>query len=210
MTRSFRSTMRSSFRFQLASLLAHQAPRKPRLMKDLMKEYGYLALGVYLGLLMIDLPLCYLLVHSQGKDEIEYWENKVKQKFGYGMSDDELKQKQAKEQAQEQQQEKTEQANTDDDNGIVAYVKRHFSWTEFAIAYGIHKSLIFIRVPLCAAITPSIVKLLRSWGFKIGLGTLATVAKGKIKDAAGKVQDYTALNPQFGRPAGKKKWWWFF
>lgn len=204
----FRHLFRNSFRYQLTQLLGQSAPKKGRLLKDLMKEYGYLALGVYLGLLMIDLPLCYLLVHSQGKDEIEYYENKVKQKFGYGMSDDELKAKQAREQAEsaKEEQQKTE----DTELGVVAFVKRHFSWTEFAIAYGIHKSLIFIRVPLCAAITPSIVKILRGWGFKIGSGTSAAVAKGKFKDAAGKVQDYTALSPQFGQPAGKRKWWWFF
>lgn len=40
--------------------------------------------------------------------------------------------------------------------------------TQLALAYAIHKSFIFIRVPLAAAITPKVVKVLRSWGWQIG------------------------------------------
>lgn len=40
--------------------------------------------------------------------------------------------------------------------------------TQLALAYAIHKSFIFIRVPLTAAVTPKIVKVLRSWGWNIG------------------------------------------
>ncbi len=41
-------------------------------------------------------------------------------------------------------------------------------WTKLALAYAIHKSFIFIRVPITAAITPKVVKTLRSWGWNIG------------------------------------------
>lgn len=41
-------------------------------------------------------------------------------------------------------------------------------WTELALAYAIHKSFIFIRVPLTAAVTPKVVKVLRGWGWDIG------------------------------------------
>ncbi|KAK5163749.1 DUF1279 superfamily [Saxophila tyrrhenica] len=41
-------------------------------------------------------------------------------------------------------------------------------WTQLLLAYGVHKSLIFIRVPLTAAVTPKIVKTLRGWGWNIG------------------------------------------
>ena len=37
-----------------------------------------------------------------------------------------------------------------------------------ALAYAVHKSFIFIRVPLTAAILPKVVKVLRSWGWNIG------------------------------------------
>jgi hypothetical protein len=36
------------------------------------------------------------------------------------------------------------------------------------LAYAIHKSFIFLRVPLTAAVTPKVVKTLRSWGWSIG------------------------------------------
>jgi hypothetical protein len=41
-------------------------------------------------------------------------------------------------------------------------------WTELALAYAVHKSLIFIRVPITAAVTPRVVKTLRGWGWDIG------------------------------------------
>jgi len=41
-------------------------------------------------------------------------------------------------------------------------------WTQLALAYAIHKSFIFIRVPLTAATTPKVVKTLRGWGWDIG------------------------------------------
>lgn len=41
-------------------------------------------------------------------------------------------------------------------------------WTQLALAYAIHKSFIFIRVPLTAAILPKVVKTLRGWGWNIG------------------------------------------
>lgn len=43
--------------------------------------------------------------------------------------------------------------------------------TQLALAYAIHKSFIFIRVPIAAAVTPRIVKMLRGWGWDIGKRT---------------------------------------
>lgn len=40
--------------------------------------------------------------------------------------------------------------------------------TQLALAYAIHKSFIFVRVPLTAAVTPKVVKTLRAWGWNIG------------------------------------------
>lgn len=40
-----------------------------------------------------------------------------------------------------------------------------------ALAYAIHKSFIFIRVPITVAITPKVVKVLRGWGWDIGKRT---------------------------------------
>ena len=41
-------------------------------------------------------------------------------------------------------------------------------WTQLALAYAIHKSFIFIRVPIAVAVTPKVVKVLRGWGWDIG------------------------------------------
>jgi hypothetical protein len=41
-------------------------------------------------------------------------------------------------------------------------------WTQLGLAYIVHKSFIFIRVPLTAAVLPKVVKTLRSWGYNIG------------------------------------------
>lgn len=172
-----------------------------------MKEYGYSALGVYLGLSCIDLPLCYILVHSMGQEEIEKYENKVKQAFGYGMSEEDLKRKQEIDRIHEETENGPRKPQAENPS-VWATIRSQFSWTELAIAYGIHKSLIFIRLPITAAITPSIVKTLRKWGFKLGtdkLSTSAALAKDTFKDI-------TASSPKFGtRPTKKNKWFsWFF
>lgn len=54
--------------------------------------------------------------------------------------------------------------------------------TQLALAYAIHKSFMFIRVPLTAAITPKIVRTLRSWGWDIGKRT--TKEAKAVKKAA--------------------------
>ncbi len=54
--------------------------------------------------------------------------------------------------------------------------------TQLALAYAIHKTFIFIRVPLTAAITPKVVKVLRGWGWDIGKRT--TKEAKAIKRAA--------------------------
>lgn len=135
--------------------------KAPTGLKKLMQEYGYSALGVYLGLSCIDLPLCYLLVHSLGQEKISQLQESVKSFFGFGKTEDEKEEEESKE------------------------VASTF-WTEFAVAYGIHKSLIFIRVPITAAITPGIVGMLRKWGFHIGhtkLSTVANATKSSLKDS---------------------------
>lgn len=182
---------------------ANPATKKPTGIKALVKEYGYSALGVYLFLSALDLPVCYLIVHAMGKEQIEQYENSVKQYFGYGKLDEELHAIQQVNKIEEEHQDKITAA--EEKSSMFSW----FSWTEFAIAYGIHKSVfIFVRVPLTAAFTPSIVKILRSWGFKIGtdkLATTATLAKDTIANVA------TASNPKFGtRPSKKSKWFWFF
>lgn len=56
--------------------------------------------------------------------------------------------------------------------------------TQLALAYAIHKSFIFVRVPITAAITPKVVRVLRSWGWQIGKRPLkgAKKAQTAVKD----------------------------
>lgn len=54
--------------------------------------------------------------------------------------------------------------------------------TQLALAYAIHKSFIFLRVPLTAAVTPKVVKVLRGWGWQIGKRT-SKAAKEAVKAA---------------------------
>jgi N-terminal acetyltransferase 2 len=51
--------------------------------------------------------------------------------------------------------------------------------TQLALAYAIHKSFIFIRVPITAAITPKVVKVLRGWGWDIGKRTTKAARAAK-------------------------------
>jgi hypothetical protein len=41
-------------------------------------------------------------------------------------------------------------------------------WTQLALAYAVHKSLIFLRIPLAAAILPKVARTLRGWGYTVG------------------------------------------
>lgn len=146
---------------QSAASESPKAAAKPTI-KQLVKQYGYSALGVYLGLSAVDLPLSFLFVHSMGQDQILVWENSVREFFGY----------EPKVVVSAVALDGKETADNNNKNAnmlaaVSAWLGPTF-WTEFGIAYALHKSLIFIRVPLTAAITPGLVKLLQKWGFNIG------------------------------------------
>ncbi|KAH0551659.1 hypothetical protein GP486_007124 [Trichoglossum hirsutum] len=139
--------------------------------RKLSREYGYSAVGVYLFLSALDFPFCFLAVQTLGTDRIAHWEEMVIQWFwkvvpwpfpiakqtegdsasgspkgksaGWGVED-------------------AERANNSAEASI---------WTQLALAYAIHKSFIFIRVPLTAAVTPKVVRVLRGWGWDIGKRT---------------------------------------
>ncbi|KAF8464079.1 hypothetical protein BDZ91DRAFT_660680 [Kalaharituber pfeilii] len=151
-------------------------------LKQLSREYGYAALGVYLGLSLLDFPFCFLAVRYLGTERIGHleerflaWLRGIKNRImgsepavaviggdpqqgqTYGESELEI--------AEEK-------------------VKREGAsiWTELALAYAIHKSFIFVRVPLTAAVTPKVVKVLRGWGWDIGrkqVGLRPKLTKGK-------------------------------
>lgn len=59
--------------------------------------------------------------------------------------------------------------------------------TQLALAYAIHKSFIFVRVPLAAAVTPRVVKMLRGWGWDIGKKTTKAAKAAKRIEVAEKI-----------------------
>ncbi|KAF2715918.1 hypothetical protein K431DRAFT_236584 [Polychaeton citri CBS 116435] len=146
-------------------------------MKKLSREYGYAALGVYLGLSAIDLPLCYLGVSWAGADKVAAVEHWVVERF-WQLVEIALPNIRAGDQTaggdagqdqsiQESMREGDASWGADKAQAKSKGIDASF-WAQFALAYAIHKSFIFIRVPLTAAITPKVVKKLRSWGWNIG------------------------------------------
>ncbi|KAJ5906232.1 uncharacterized protein N7473_003148 [Penicillium subrubescens] len=133
-------------------------------LRTLSREYGWAALGVYLGLSALDFPFCFVAVRLLGVERIGHWEHvivsSVKDVF-----------KSVWPQAESG-------SAAEGDVGEGALVKLDGEeegsmeeasiWTQLALAYAVHKSLIFIRVPLTAAVTPKVVKVLRRWGWDIG------------------------------------------
>ncbi|KAL0942536.1 peptide alpha-N-acetyltransferase [Colletotrichum truncatum] len=147
-------------------------------LKKLSKEYGWSAVGVYFTLSILDFPFCFLLVRVVGTDRIgqlEHWvTSHVKKIIPESVQNWWTEYRAALSKAE------TEQFGNDDISEAVemagwgveeaeARNKAEASLgTQLALAYAIHKSFIFLRVPLTAAVTPKVVKVLRSWGWQIG------------------------------------------
>ncbi|KAI9712553.1 MAG: hypothetical protein M1812_006862 [Candelaria pacifica] len=145
-------------------------------LRKLSREYGWSALGVYLLLSALDFPFCFIAVRWLGTDRIGRWEHIIVEYFWkvvpwpfpehtsqtpvevYGVPQDIEGKNPAVEEAGWGVEE-AEKANKSDQASI---------WTQLALAYAIHKSFIFLRVPLTAAVTPKVVKVLRGWGWDIG------------------------------------------
>ncbi|EGX96284.1 hypothetical protein CCM_00940 [Cordyceps militaris CM01] len=147
-------------------------------LKKLFKDYGKSAIGVYLALSVLDFPFCFLLVRIVGTDTIGKIEHAVVSTVSSFIPES-IRQKWR---GYWQSVKKTETDTLG--NGDVSETVEMMGWgvekaqehhnetaslgTQLALAYAIHKSFIFLRVPLTAALTPKIVKKLRSWGWNIG------------------------------------------
>ncbi|EKG21570.1 protein of unknown function DUF1279 [Macrophomina phaseolina MS6] len=148
------------------------APSFSQRMRKLSREYGWVALGVYLGLSVLDFPFCFLAVRMLGTDRIGRWEHAVVQAFWRVVH---VAFPNVHQQRQTEGAVQTEAGQVQDGamQEIEAAEKASASeeatiWTQLALAYAIHKSFIFLRVPLTAAVTPKVVKVLRGWGWNIG------------------------------------------
>ncbi|KAJ5931331.1 hypothetical protein N7516_005820 [Penicillium verrucosum] len=127
-------------------------------LKKLSREYGWAALGVYLGLSALDFPFCFAAVRLLGVERIGYYEHVV-----IGFVKDKLKTVWPQNKSPETEDGQGQLAQAEERNEEEASI-----WTQLVFAYAIHKSFIFIRVPLTAAVTPKVVKILRRWGWDIG------------------------------------------
>ncbi|EED23649.1 peptide alpha-N-acetyltransferase Nat2, putative [Talaromyces stipitatus ATCC 10500] len=128
-------------------------------MKNLSREYGWSAVGVYFALSALDFPFCFAAVRLFGVERIGHYEHVVVEEakiLFYSVMPFERSTIEGEPDAA------PKEKITDEGASI---------WTQLAIAYAVHKSFIFFRVPLTAAVTPKVVKTLRSWGWNIGKKT---------------------------------------
>ncbi|KAI9802396.1 MAG: hypothetical protein M1825_002778 [Sarcosagium campestre] len=143
-------------------------------LRKLSREYGWSALGVYLLLSALDFPFCFLAVRTIGTDKIGHWEHVALDWFWSVVPwpSSEAVGNDQEDGALGKGTRKTEEVG-DIGWGVEEAEKNNQGnnasiWTQLALAYAIHKSFIFIRVPLTAAVTPKVVKVLRGWGWDIG------------------------------------------
>jgi len=128
-------------------------------LKALSKEYGWTALGVYLGLSALDFPFCYLAVNWVGAEKVGEWEHAIVGSVKAAVNSvvpGLMKDKN----------------DGDETDGTVLVGDSASIWTQLALAYAVHKSLVVFRVPLTAAILPKVVKTLRAWGWRVGRRTV--------------------------------------
>ncbi|PTU17673.1 hypothetical protein P175DRAFT_0535416 [Aspergillus ochraceoroseus IBT 24754] len=128
-------------------------------LKALSREYGWSALWIYLFLSALDFPFCFAAVRFLGAETVGHYEHVVVESVKSAVA------KVWPGLVSPEEEEKAE------GEGEVAKGGEEASlWTQLALAYAIHKSFIFVRVPLTAAITPKVVKILRQWGWDIAKG----------------------------------------
>ncbi|KAE8358429.1 hypothetical protein BDV27DRAFT_137731 [Aspergillus caelatus] len=139
-------------------------------LKALSREYGWSALGVYLLLSAMDFPFCFAAVRFLGAEKIGHYEHVVVEAFKGAVGT--VLPSVQEEHFNEQTDPRADPSKCDVDGSVVEKKLDEGAslWTQVALAYAIHKSLIFIRVPLTAAITPKVVKALRQWGWDIVKG----------------------------------------
>ncbi|KAK8044691.1 peptide alpha-N-acetyltransferase Nat2 [Apiospora rasikravindrae] len=147
-------------------------------LKKLSREYGWSAVGVYLAMSILDFPFCFLLVRVVGTDRIgaleHYVVSNAKKVIPESVKTWWHDYRQSMKNAEKEQfgnddiSEHVEMATWGVEEADARNKAEASLGTQLALAYAIHKSFIFIRVPLTAAVTPKVVKVLRSWGWNIG------------------------------------------
>ncbi|KAF2665425.1 hypothetical protein BT63DRAFT_428385 [Microthyrium microscopicum] len=138
-------------------------------LKKLSREYGWTAVGVYFALSVLDFPFCFLAVRMLGPERVGQWEHAavewvretVEIPFPGLM-------KPRAEPAVPGDRPEAVLAETADKTAMASGDSSASLWTLLVLSYAVHKSLIFFRVPLTAAVLPKVVKTLRQWGWDVG------------------------------------------
>lgn len=170
------TTRRANTSHQSGSAGGGKEPLKQSRIRYLASKYGYSALGIYLGISVIDLAVTFGLVHSLGKEKIEKLQDEVKDYFGIPKDSENSK----KESIEDKYGGRIDMSEDEQGSNTPMISRKDTSrgsstlLAEIAVAFAIHKSLIFLRVPLTVAITPPIVKTLQRWGYNVGKSTFPT------------------------------------
>ncbi|KAK9333447.1 hypothetical protein V1520DRAFT_140958 [Lipomyces starkeyi] len=172
--RRFNSTLPDTPRAQQAQTAKPE--KKEGYLKRLSKKYGISVVYIYLGLSLLDFPVCFAVVHTLGQEKISELEDTVSEYFKpISQSLKEVLRSigiKVPERQEHPSSETEEQTSPQHKPSLL---------TEAAIAYGIHKSLIFIRLPLAAAITPPIVKFMQQHFPKMFVSSARGVTHPDIK-----------------------------
>lgn len=165
-----------------ARLLSRQyaTAQKKMTMKQLVKQYGWVATGVYTVLCFVDFPLSYLFVHSLGEERLIDYEVAIRKKINA------------------------------DPSRESTFIHRSSSggksllWTELGIAYVIHKCLVVVRAPLTVLITPGVARKLDTSG--ISKLWKKGIASSQTAKSANTIDPKRFGKPS----SEGKKWFWFF
>ncbi|UKZ91957.1 uncharacterized protein TrAFT101_006925 [Trichoderma asperellum] len=149
--------------------------------KKLSREYGWSAVGVYFALSVLDFPFCFLFVRLVGTERIGQLEHYVVSAVAKVIPESvrmkwnewrhSLKNEEKSHLGSNDISESVEMAGWGVEHAQERNKEEASLATQLALAYAIHKSFIFLRVPLTAAVTPKVVKVLRGWGWDIGKRT---------------------------------------
>ena len=128
----------------------------------------------------LDFPFCFLAVRWLGTERVGYAEHVVVEAFwslvGVALPSVQARRQQSAQEGVVLDEAEEREGGAGAGWGVETAEARNKSdkaslWTQLALAYAIHKSFIFVRVPLTAAVLPKVVKTLRSWGWNIGKRT---------------------------------------
>ncbi|KAG0281464.1 hypothetical protein BGZ96_001130 [Linnemannia gamsii] len=149
--------------------------------KQLVKQYGYTGVAVYLGISTLDLAATFIIVKAAGMEKIEMAQDYVIEHYGplVGYKPKPHSHSEAAAAA-------VDLDKVDDEQVGAIYNKASGLWSVFVIAYGIHKLLVPLRVVATSMITPPLVKWL------VRKGWIKEVAKQGAKQGAAKTATATA------------------